>query len=82
MTAYQPVTRETPSLSEQLQALYDETRAKMGDEDLAQIRQVAAYSRAIKARSRELLMEGKGAHNTLVQVGFWGLAPWIVSSRI
>jgi len=38
----------TTSLSEDLQALYDETRALMGEEDLAHIRKVAAYSRAIK----------------------------------
>ena len=30
------------SLSEDLQALYDETRALMGEEDLAHIRKVAA----------------------------------------
>jgi ferredoxin-NADP reductase/fatty acid desaturase len=60
MTAFQRVTTEHPSLAEQLQALYDETRAAMGEQDLAQIRQVAAYSKAIKARSRELLMKGAG----------------------
>ena len=46
------------SLSEDLQALYDETRALMGEEDLAHIRKVAAYSRAIKNRSRELIQKG------------------------
>ncbi|MDO8331965.1 MAG: fatty acid desaturase [Fluviicoccus sp.] len=46
------------TLAEDLQALYDEARARMGDEDLAHIRKVAAYSRAIKARSRELIQKG------------------------
>ena len=46
------------TLSEDLQALYERTRAQMGEEDLEHIRNVAAYSQAIKARSRELLMHG------------------------
>ncbi|MEN8320021.1 fatty acid desaturase [Acinetobacter junii] len=38
--------------------LYEDTRAKIGDEDLAHIRNVAAYSKAIKARSQVLILEG------------------------
>ena len=51
------------SLAEDLQALYDQTRAKMGQKDIDHIERVAAYSNAIKARSRELLQKGgkKGA---------------------
>lgn len=48
----------TTTLAEDLQALCDETRALMGEEDLVHIRNVAAYSRAIKARSRELIQKG------------------------
>ncbi len=46
------------SLADDLQALYDQTRAKMGQEDIDHIERVAAYSNAIKARSRELLQKG------------------------
>jgi ferredoxin-NADP reductase/fatty acid desaturase len=46
------------TLSQDLLALYEQTRARMGDEDLVHIRRVAAYSRAIKARSRELIQQG------------------------
>jgi stearoyl-CoA 9-desaturase NADPH oxidoreductase len=38
--------------------IYERTRAGMGDQDLEHIRHVAAYSRAIKARSVELLRNG------------------------
>jgi len=46
------------SLTADLQALYAETRAKVGDEDLAHIRRIAAYAEAIKARSAELIQKG------------------------
>jgi len=58
------ITRQLPpeqdrlALTRDLLALYEATRARMGEEDLAHIRHVAAYSRAIKARSRELIENG------------------------
>ena len=56
-----PLSTETPtpSLADEFDALYRETRAKMGQEDLDQIRKVAAYSRAIDQRARQLIMEGE-----------------------
>ncbi|AXI04699.1 fatty acid desaturase [Aquirhabdus parva] len=48
----------TRSLADDLQQLYDETRAKVGQEDIDHIEKIAAYSNAIKARSRELLQKG------------------------
>lgn len=47
-----------PGLADELQALYDETRAAMGDADLEHIRAVTAYGQAIDARRRELLHDG------------------------
>lgn len=47
-----------PALADAMQALYDKTRARMGEEDVQHIRNVAAYSQAIKARSRELIQKG------------------------
>lgn len=46
------------SLSAELDALYRDTRARMGVEDLEHIRRVADYSRAIDARARELIQRG------------------------
>lgn len=45
-------------LTDELQALYDQTRAAMGDVDLEHIRTVTAYSEAINARRLELLRTG------------------------
>ncbi|NLD85071.1 MAG: fatty acid desaturase, partial [Actinomycetales bacterium] len=45
-------------LADDLQALYARAKAAVGDEDLAHIRNVTAYGRAIDARRRELLREG------------------------
>lgn len=50
-----------PGLAGELQALYDETRAAMGDADLEHIRAVTAYGQAINARRLELLRDG-GRH--------------------
>ena len=50
-------SRDTP-LVEELQSLYARTRAAMGQDDLAHIRNVAAYGQAIDARRRELLRAG------------------------
>ncbi len=47
-----------PGLADELQALYDETRAAMGDADLEHIRSVTAYGEAINARRLELLRDG------------------------
>lgn len=49
---------QKPGLADALQQLYDETRVRMGEEDLVHIRRVAAYSKAIKARSQELILRG------------------------
>lgn len=46
------------ALSEEIQDLYAHTKAKVGEEDLAHIRTVSAYSKAIDARRRELLRSG------------------------
>lgn len=46
------------SLAEELQDLYQLTKAQVGDEDLAHIRNVTAYGQAIKARRIELLHVG------------------------
>ncbi|MGL6234389.1 MAG: FAD-binding oxidoreductase [Segniliparus sp.] len=54
---YSPHTT-APTLAVDIAALYERTRARMGAEDLAHIRNVAAYSQAIKQRSRALLQEG------------------------
>lgn len=45
-------------LADELRALYDETRAAMGDTDLEHIRTVTAYGQAINARRLELLRAG------------------------
>lgn len=47
-----------PGLADELQALYDETRAAMGEADLAHIRNVTAYGQAINTRRLELLRDG------------------------
>ncbi len=52
---------EPVGLADDLTALYERTRARMGDADLEHIRTVAAYSQAIKKRSRELITGGAGA---------------------
>lgn len=60
-TAIATVTAERdlqPGLADELQSLYDETRAAMGDADLAHIRAVTAYGQAINARRLELLRDG------------------------
>ncbi|MGB0970681.1 MAG: fatty acid desaturase [Mycobacterium sp.] len=46
------------SLTEDLQDLYRRTKAQVGDEDLAHIRNVTAYGKAIMARRIELLHVG------------------------
>ncbi|CAM4005464.1 FAD-binding oxidoreductase [Smaragdicoccus niigatensis] len=45
-------------LADDLLAVYNRVKARMGDEDLEHIRNVSAYSQAIRANSRKLLMEG------------------------
>lgn len=45
------------SLAGDLQELYRQTKARVGGEDLAHIRNVAAYAEAIRLRSLELLRE-------------------------
>ena len=45
-------------LADELQALYDQTRAAMGDVDLEHIRTVTAYGQAINARRLELMGTG------------------------
>ncbi|ENV37105.1 MULTISPECIES: fatty acid desaturase [Acinetobacter] len=57
---------ENKSLTVELKALYDQTKAKVGDEDLAHIRNVAAYSKAIKARSDALIQQG-GKSNAVLR---------------
>lgn len=49
--------QESP-LSRDLLALYEQTRAQMGEADLDHIRHVAAYSQAIKDRSEVLIQKG------------------------
>jgi ferredoxin-NADP reductase/fatty acid desaturase len=45
-------------LADELRALYDQTRAAMGEADLEHIRTVTAYGQAINARRLELLRDG------------------------
>lgn len=45
-------------LADDLAELYTRAKARVGEEDLAHIRNVTAYGRAIDARRRELLREG------------------------
>ena len=47
-----------PGLADELQALYEQARAAMGDADLEHIRSVTAYGQAINARRLELLRDG------------------------
>lgn len=54
------------TLAEDLQSLYDQIKAKVGDEDLSHIQNVAAYSKAIKARSEELIKYG-GKPNAMMR---------------
>lgn len=54
------------SLADDLHALYEKTKAKVGEEDLAHIQHVAAYSKAIKARSEELIQQG-GKPNAMMR---------------
>ncbi len=54
------------SLTEDLMSLYEQTKAKVGEEDLAHIRNVAAYSKAIKARSETLIKYG-GKPNAMMR---------------
>jgi hypothetical protein len=56
-TAIATVTAET-GLADELLALYEQTRAAMGDADLEHIRTVTAYGQAINARRLELLRTG------------------------
>ena len=56
-TALAPVATDT-GLADELQALYDQTRAAMGEADLEHIRKVTAYGQAINARRWELLRTG------------------------
>lgn len=53
-----PVGRDK-SLANELQDLYRLTKAQVGDEDLAHIRNVTAYAQAIKSRRIELLHDGR-----------------------
>ena len=46
-------------LVDDLHELYARTKAKIGDEDIRHIEKIDAYSKAIKARSLELLQNGK-----------------------
>ena len=46
------------TLADDLQSLYARAKADVGEADLAHIRHVTAYGRAIDARRRELLREG------------------------
>ncbi|MCE5288054.1 MAG: fatty acid desaturase, partial [Nocardiaceae bacterium] len=57
MNATAVVARQT-TLANELQDLYARTKAKVGDEDLAHIRAVAAYAEAINARRLELVRSG------------------------
>lgn len=50
--------RTGTGLADELQALYAEVRADMGERDLAHIRTVTAYGQAINARRLELLRDG------------------------
>lgn len=59
MNMYASLAKEQQSLVNEINALYTQTKLKMGDEDLAHIRNVAAYSKAIKARSEELIEKGE-----------------------
>lgn len=59
------------SLTAALKALYDQTKAKVGDADLEHIRNVAAYSQAIKARSNELIQQG-GKPNAIMRGAILG----------
>ncbi|UUM29116.1 fatty acid desaturase [Acinetobacter colistiniresistens] len=58
LVAHNDDSSKNQSLVLELKALYDTTKAKVGDEDLAHIRNVAAYSKAIKARSDKLIQQG------------------------
>ena len=53
-----PEPDRQPGLADELQALYDQTRAAMGAADLEHIRSVTAYGQAINARRLELLRDG------------------------
>lgn len=60
-TALVPPTADAgpaAGLADELQALYAQTRARMGEPDLAHIRTVTAYGQAINARRLELLRDG------------------------
>ncbi|GAB3036787.1 fatty acid desaturase [Mycobacterium bourgelatii] len=52
------VVSQKASLADELQDLYRRTKAQIGDEDLAHIRNVTAYGEAINARRLELLRDG------------------------
>lgn len=52
--------RPAQTLADELDALYRDTRAKVGAEDLLHIQNVRAYSNAIEARGRALI-EGRAA---------------------
>jgi hypothetical protein len=56
-TAIATVATRT-GLADELQALYNQARAAMGDADLEHVRTVTAYGRAIDARRLELLRTG------------------------
>ncbi|MGH3968753.1 MAG: fatty acid desaturase, partial [Mycobacterium sp.] len=51
-------TGQDQSLADELQDLYRRTKAQVGDEDLAHIRNVTAYGQEINARRTELLRDG------------------------
>lgn len=55
MNMHASLAKEQQSLVNDITTLYAETKAKMGEEDLKHIRNVAAYSKAIKKRSEELI---------------------------
>lgn len=57
MNMYANLAEEQQSLVNELTALYQTTKAEMNDQDIDHIRNVAAYSKAIKLRSEQLIRE-------------------------
>ena len=57
MNMYANLVEEQQSLVNELTALYQKTKAEMNDQDIDHIRNVAAYSKAIKLRSEQLIRE-------------------------
>lgn len=59
MNKYASFAMEQQSLVNDITTLYAETKAKMGEDDLEHIRNVAAYSKAIKERSEALIKKSE-----------------------